>query len=121
MVRHVILLDIVGLESSHLDSNAIPNIANLANEGVRYKMEPVFPAVTCTVQASLLSGQYPNQHGIISNGIYDRANYTISSGSNQAPWFKLRESGTLQNDKKLLPSKLLSYLAKIQCIANPIL
>ena len=78
MVRHVIILDIVGLESSHLDSNVIPNIANIANEGVSYKMEPVFPAVTCTVQASLLSGQYPNQHGIISNGLYDKANYAVS-------------------------------------------
>ncbi|HZB98545.1 MAG TPA: alkaline phosphatase family protein, partial [Nitrososphaeraceae archaeon] len=75
MVRHIIILDIVGLESNHLNSNLIPNIAQLANEGVTFKVEPVFPAVTCTVQASLLSGHYPNQHGIISNGLYDKANY----------------------------------------------
>ncbi|HKG41156.1 MAG TPA: alkaline phosphatase family protein, partial [Nitrososphaeraceae archaeon] len=60
MVRHIIILDIVGLESNHLNSNLIPNIAKLANEGVSFKVEPVFPSVTCTVQASLLSGQYPN-------------------------------------------------------------
>ena len=72
------MLDIVGLESSHLSSNVIPNIANIANEGESFKMEPVFPAVTCTVQASLLSGQYPNKHGIISNGLYDKNNYTVS-------------------------------------------
>lgn len=78
MVKHVIILDIVGLESGHLSSNIIPNIANIANEGESFKMEPVFPAVTCTVQASLLSGQYPNKHGIISNGLYDKTNYTVS-------------------------------------------
>ena len=78
MVRHIIILDIVGLESNHLNSNLIPNIAGLANEGVTFKREPVFPAVTCTVQASLLSGHYPNQHGIISNGLYDKANYAVS-------------------------------------------
>lgn len=78
MVRHIIILDIVGLESNHLNSNLIPNIAKLANEGVTFKVEPVFPAVTCTVQASLLSGHYPNQHGIISNGLYDKANYAVS-------------------------------------------
>jgi len=78
LVKHVIILDIVGLESSHLSSNIIPNIANIANEGESFKMEPVFPAVTCTVQASLLSGQYPNKHGIISNGLYDKTNYTVS-------------------------------------------
>ncbi|MDQ4022317.1 MAG: alkaline phosphatase family protein, partial [Thermoproteota archaeon] len=42
------------MESSHLNSNLIPNIAKLANEGVSFKVEPVFPSVTCTVQASLL-------------------------------------------------------------------
>jgi predicted AlkP superfamily pyrophosphatase or phosphodiesterase len=78
LVKHIIILDIVGLESSHLSSNLIPNIANIANEGESFKMEPVFPAVTCTVQASLLSGQYPNKHGIISNGLYDKNNYTVS-------------------------------------------
>jgi predicted AlkP superfamily pyrophosphatase or phosphodiesterase len=78
LVKHLIILDIVGLESNHLSSNVIPNIANIANEGEAFKMEPVFPAVTCTVQASLLSGQYPNKHGIISNGLYDKTNYTIS-------------------------------------------
>jgi predicted AlkP superfamily pyrophosphatase or phosphodiesterase len=78
LVKHIVLLDIVGLESDHLSSNLIPNIENIANEGMSIKMSPVFPAVTCTVQASLLSGQYPNKHGIISNGLYDKTNYTIS-------------------------------------------
>ncbi|MBA3751157.1 MAG: alkaline phosphatase family protein, partial [Nitrosopumilus sp.] len=32
---------------------------------------------TSTVQASVLSGKYPNQHGIISNGLYDRENYQV--------------------------------------------
>ncbi|CAN5214130.1 hypothetical protein BH18THE2_BH18THE2_07620 [soil metagenome] len=41
-------------------------------------MEPVFPSVTCTVQDSILSGKYPNQHGIISNGLYDKTNYFVS-------------------------------------------
>jgi predicted AlkP superfamily pyrophosphatase or phosphodiesterase len=78
LVKHIVLLDIVGLETDHLSSNLIPNIESIEKEGMSIKMAPVFPAVTCTVQASLLSGQYPNKHGIISNGLYDRTNYTIS-------------------------------------------
>jgi Type I phosphodiesterase / nucleotide pyrophosphatase len=46
----------------HLRSGLTPNISRIANEGESAKMEPVFPAVTCTVQASILSGKYPNQH-----------------------------------------------------------
>jgi predicted AlkP superfamily pyrophosphatase or phosphodiesterase len=78
MVKYTIVLDVVGLEYDHLDSGLVPNISKIANTGESAKMEPVFPAVTCTVQASILSGKYPNQHGIISNGFYDRNNYTIS-------------------------------------------
>ncbi len=75
LVKHIIVLDIVGLEPNHLESGLIPNIANIASEGESAKMEPVFPALTCPVQSSILSGTYPNQHGIIANGLYDRSNY----------------------------------------------
>ena len=78
MIKYYIVIDIVGLEFDHLQSGIIPNISRIASEGECAKMEPVFPSVTCTVQASLLSGTYPSQHGIISNGLYDRTNHNIS-------------------------------------------
>jgi predicted AlkP superfamily pyrophosphatase or phosphodiesterase len=78
MIKYYIIIDIVGLEFDHLWSGIIPNISQIASEGESAKMEPVFPAVTCPVQASLLSGTYPGEHGIISNGLYDRTNHNIS-------------------------------------------
>jgi predicted AlkP superfamily pyrophosphatase or phosphodiesterase len=78
MIKHYIVIDIVGLEFDHLQSGILPNISRIASEGESAKMEPVFPSVTCTVQASLLSGTYPSEHGIISNGLYDRVNHNIS-------------------------------------------
>jgi predicted AlkP superfamily pyrophosphatase or phosphodiesterase len=78
VVRHIVVLDIVGLELDHIDSDLLPNIRNIAAEGEATKMEPVFPALTCPVQSSILSGKYPNQHGIIANGLYDKSNYVVS-------------------------------------------
>jgi predicted AlkP superfamily pyrophosphatase or phosphodiesterase len=78
MIKYYIVIDIVGLEFDHMQSGIIPNISRIASEGECAKMEPVFPSVTCTVQASLLSGTYPSEHGIISNGLYDRTNHNIS-------------------------------------------
>lgn len=77
--KYVIVLDIVGLEVSHVCSGLIPNIANIANNdgGEFGYLKPVFPAVTSTVQTSVLSGKYPNEHGIISNGLYDRDNHQV--------------------------------------------
>jgi predicted AlkP superfamily pyrophosphatase or phosphodiesterase len=77
-MKYSIVLDIVGLENKHLDSGLAPNIAKIAQAGESATLEPVFPAVTCTVQASVLSGRYPRDHGIIANGLYDRDTYSVS-------------------------------------------
>jgi predicted AlkP superfamily pyrophosphatase or phosphodiesterase len=77
-MKHSIVLDIVGLEYKHLDSGLVPNIEKIARAGEAARLEPVFPAVTCTVQASILSGKYPREHGIIANGLYDRETYSVS-------------------------------------------
>jgi predicted AlkP superfamily pyrophosphatase or phosphodiesterase len=77
-MKYSIVLDIVGLEHGHLDSGLVPNIAKLAESGESASLEPVFPAVTCTVQASMLSGKYPRDHGIVANGLYDRDTHSVS-------------------------------------------
>src|SRR6185503_16229643 len=76
--KYSVLIDVVGLEQEHLTAGHIPNIARLAEQGEQARLEPVFPAVTCPVQASILTGKYPQEHGIISNGLYDRDSYTVS-------------------------------------------
>ncbi|HEU5487607.1 MAG TPA: nucleotide pyrophosphatase/phosphodiesterase family protein [Candidatus Nitrosotalea sp.] len=76
--KNIIVINVVGLEHKHLNSDLTPNISALAEKGESAKMEPVFPSVTCTVQASILSGRYPNEHGIIANGLYDRSSHSVS-------------------------------------------
>jgi predicted AlkP superfamily pyrophosphatase or phosphodiesterase len=76
-MKYSILLDVVGLERKHLDSGLVPNIAKITETSEPAKLEPVFPAVTCTVQASILSGKYPREHGVIANGLYDRGSYNV--------------------------------------------
>jgi predicted AlkP superfamily pyrophosphatase or phosphodiesterase len=73
-----ILIDIVGLELRHLHSGLLPNISKLAESGESASLETVFPTLTCPVQASILSGRHPNEHGIIANGMYDRETFSVS-------------------------------------------
>ena len=49
-----------------------PKIQSLAGEGFAVPLHSVFPAVTCTVQASFLTGRLPREHGIVGNGWYHR-------------------------------------------------
>jgi len=67
-MKKLIILNIVGLTKNNLDSVSLPNISKTFENGFLSSMVPSFPAVTCSVQASIASGYYPNEHGIISNG-----------------------------------------------------
>ncbi len=73
MTEHVVVLNVVGLSPRHFDQpELIPNLAALAKRGLMRPMKPGFPALTCSMQATLLSGKPPGTHGIVANGYFDR-------------------------------------------------
>jgi len=48
----------------------MPSLAALAGRGTCLPLEPVLPATTCPMQATLATGETPARHGIVSNGLY---------------------------------------------------
>ena len=71
-MKKLIILDIVGLSKKQYDQIKPQNISKILENGSVSSFNPSFPAVTCSVQASIFSGTYPSEHGIISNGYYDQ-------------------------------------------------
>ncbi|HUJ74361.1 MAG TPA: alkaline phosphatase family protein, partial [bacterium] len=49
-----------------------PRLSGLARQGACVPLHTVTPAVTCSVQSTLLTGQMPSGHGIVGNGWYFR-------------------------------------------------
>ncbi len=70
-MQRIAIINIVGLTKHHLGSNT-PNITALANASSVTILEPPLPAVTCTVQSSMLTGRSPADHGIVANGWHER-------------------------------------------------
>jgi predicted AlkP superfamily pyrophosphatase or phosphodiesterase len=66
----LVVLDVVGLTPRLLEH--MPRLRALADEGFRAELGTVLPAVTCSVQATLLTGEPPSGHGIVGNGWYFR-------------------------------------------------
>ena len=64
------VINVVGLTSALLDHT--PNLKALAREGSQAPVRAVLPAVTCSAQATFLTGHLPRQHGIVGNGWYFR-------------------------------------------------
>jgi predicted AlkP superfamily pyrophosphatase or phosphodiesterase len=69
-MKPVLLLDIVGLTQRALSQ--MPRLSAVASAGRQVNLGTVLPAVTCSVQSSILTGKMPNEHGIVGNGWYFR-------------------------------------------------
>ncbi|HIG10840.1 MAG TPA: alkaline phosphatase family protein [Planctomycetes bacterium] len=68
----VLLLDLVGL-TARLIGEHTPRLAAFAREGAMAPMSAVLPAVTCSAQATMLTGLTPQEHGAVGNGWRDPA------------------------------------------------
>jgi predicted AlkP superfamily pyrophosphatase or phosphodiesterase len=70
-MRKTLVLLIVGLTPRLLGPHT-PHLAALARRGGMRSLRTVVPAVTCTVQSTLLTGLPPSGHGAVANGWYFR-------------------------------------------------
>jgi len=66
----LVVLDVVGLTPRMLSH--MPAVAALAERGFQARLGTVLPAVTCSVQSTLLTGVLPSEHGVVGNGWYFR-------------------------------------------------
>jgi predicted AlkP superfamily pyrophosphatase or phosphodiesterase len=70
-MQPLLVIDVVGLTPGHLGPRT-PNLTSLARSGFQAELVPVLPAVTCSAQATMLTGLLPREHGIVGNGWYFR-------------------------------------------------
>jgi predicted AlkP superfamily pyrophosphatase or phosphodiesterase len=65
------VINVVGLSRSLVGPHT-PALAAFADRHGLQAHAPVFPAVTCSAQSSIVTGLGPAGHGIVGNGWYDR-------------------------------------------------
>ncbi|QIR41016.1 alkaline phosphatase family protein [Tolypothrix sp. PCC 7910] len=70
-MQKTVVLNVVGLTPSLLGEKT-PFLSAWAAKGQVVPIMPVLPAVTCSVQATYLTGKLPDEHGIVANGWYFR-------------------------------------------------
>ncbi len=68
----VILISIDGFRHDYMDQYYTPNLQKLADTGVKAEsLTPVFPTLTFPNHYSMVTGQYPQEHGIVGNTMMD--------------------------------------------------
>ncbi|MBD1925209.1 alkaline phosphatase family protein [Trichocoleus sp. FACHB-90] len=70
-MQKTVVLNVVGLTPSLLGKHT-PFLSEWAAQGQVVPIKPALPAVTCSVQATYLTGKWPHEHGIVGNGWYFR-------------------------------------------------
>ncbi len=70
-MHKTVVLNVAGL-TAQLLGKYTPNLLSFAQSGIQVPIRAAFPAVTCTAQATYLTGCTPREHGIIGNGWYFR-------------------------------------------------
>lgn len=80
----VILVSLDGFRADYLDRFAPPTLQRLATEGIRSDgLIPSFPSKTFPNHYTIVTGLHPENHGIVSNTMYDPAFDASFSMSNR--------------------------------------
>lgn len=69
-VTPVVVIDVVGLTPDLLQH--MPKLTALGRDGFVAPLGTILPAVTCSVQSTLLTGALPRDHGVVGNGWFFR-------------------------------------------------
>jgi predicted AlkP superfamily pyrophosphatase or phosphodiesterase len=66
-LKPALAMIVVGLTPRHLGVHT-PRLSKLAHDGAMLPLKTITPALTCSVQASFMTGLLPSEHGIVGNG-----------------------------------------------------
>ena len=89
--KYIILISFDAFRWDYPDRGLTPNLDFIKNNGVKaLSLKPCFPSKTFPNHYSIVTGLYPQNHGIIANNIMDPANGNI---------FKLSDTSAVRNPK----------------------
>lgn len=74
----VILISLDGFRADYLEKYQPPNLTALARAGVQARwMIPAFPSKTFPNHYTIVTGLYPQNHGIVENNVFDKSTNTM--------------------------------------------
>ncbi len=86
----LVLLSIDGFAQHYIKQYQPKTLMSLIEQGTSAKaLLPVYPSKTFPNHLSIITGQYPINHGIVHNVFFDRAinkTYSLGDGKNEASW-----------------------------------
>lgn len=105
----------------------MPRLSALVAAGDRAELAATFPAVTCSVQANMLTGMPPSEHGVVANGFFWRDRGEVEMWTSPAScilrpllWDILRSQGVAATCAAWFPLHSKECGADFVCTPAPI-
>src|SRR5688572_1663864 len=82
----LVLISIDGFRADYIHREEAANLRAVATRGVRAEwMTPVFPSKTYPAHYTMVTGLWPERHGVVANTMWDSAiGYKFETGNRQA-------------------------------------
>ena len=123
--RPLVFLSLPGLRRA--DLGRMPALSGLCAAGESHELTVGFPAVTWPVEATLLTGTRPDQHGILANGLFDRSQakvqmWTFGNEAIERPqiWDHLHQAGRGHSSAAWFPMLSKRSRADYVCMPAPV-
>jgi len=100
----LILLSIDGFSHDYLTTYQPKSILSFAETGVVAKLLPVYPSKTFPNHLSIITGVYPQKHGIIHNNFYHPIlgeKYRLGAGKNDSTWLTAKPLWSIAEENKV--------------------
>ncbi|HTP89829.1 MAG TPA: ectonucleotide pyrophosphatase/phosphodiesterase [Bryobacteraceae bacterium] len=99
---YVVLVSLDGFRYDYADLHGAPNLKTLAKAGASAEMIPSFPSVTFPNHTTLVTGDYPDHHGIVANRFFDTARqqeYSTHDAPNEGSWLQAKPLWVLAEEQ----------------------
>lgn len=100
----VVLLSIDGFAYDYLHKHQPPNLIALSKNSVLAKLQSVYPSKTFPNHLSIITGDYPINHGIMHNAFYNpdlAQHYKLGGGKTNSAWLKAKPLWTIAQQQGL--------------------
>jgi alkaline phosphatase D len=102
---YVVLVSLDGFRYDYAEKYHATHLLEIGKAGAAAEaMIPSFPTVTFPNHISIVTGQYPGHHGLVSNSFYDplrKAEYNMRDSAAEGAWYQYKPLWVVAEEQKV--------------------